>query len=287
MFKRTYTERTHYEKIRVQVLKELDKVLCEASSQLFELDKHAREILRNLTDVGPSTVYALSIKNGLNLSRPMIYRRMNGDGEQVSLVKEEFVKLVEVKKKPINKKSYGVTLKGLFASLADGNILEEKHPFKEVWLLCEKECPNDTARQAGLDYIKSQLAVWMQFHLDNGLRLTHLKNTRSYFSATQDLDTKLPLRYNETEGELVGSQSKQMLDLQEMKAETSKQFHEIMEGRMNGLKLVFNWPMLVEVIHILPQSAIVKLIERQPNNFMIYPSPTRINVNGDAGRLKD
>jgi hypothetical protein len=274
-------------KTRVQLLKELDKVLCEASSQLFELDKHAREILSNLTDVGPTTVYALSSKNGLHLSRPMIYRRMNGDGEQVSLVKEEFVKLVEIKKKPIRKKSYGVTLKGLFASLADGGVLEEKHPFKEFWLLCERECPNDTARQEGLEFIKSQLAAWMQFHMDNGLRLTHLKNTRSYFSATQDLDTKLDLQYNETEAEVVGSQSKQMLALQEMRAKASKQFYEMMEGKMIGLKLVFNWPMLVGAIHLLPQSAIIKLVEKQPNSFTIYNPPTRINLKGDTGKPKD
>ena len=269
------------------MLKQLDKALLEASSELFELDKPAREILSTLSSVGPTTVYGLSSKNGSSLSRPMIYRRMNGDGEQISLVMEEFVKLVEIKKEPIKKKSYGVTLKGLIASLADGKVLEEKHPFKEFWVLCERECLDDSSRQQGLDFIKSELAVWMQFYVDNGIGLTYLKNTRSYFSATRDIDTKLGLRYSEAEAELVESQSKKMFALKEMRAKASQQFYQVMEGKMMGMKLIFNWSMLVEVGHLLPQSAMIKLVERQPHSFTVYHRPTRINLKGDTAKPKD
>ena len=98
----------------------IDAKLKQSASNLFELDDVSREILACIAKKGPQTIYELNKNKAL--SKAAVYRRLHGQNNLLSLLDENYLRLEGVvpfgRIKGIDKKFYGLTLKGFLASLS-------------------------------------------------------------------------------------------------------------------------------------------------------------------------
>lgn len=169
------------------------------ANMLFELDDTSRIILGNIAERGPSTIYELDKIR--NLSKAAISRRLKGDANLLSLLGENYLRLegsVAFNRiKGRMKKYYGLTLKGFLASLSnvdcDRNYmfkillqtLCDTHAWKEAkdhWTQVQTDKILETfRRRAAVD-----LLLFFQYHVEQGLKLTHIKHPEMYFGRFWD-----------------------------------------------------------------------------------------------------
>jgi hypothetical protein len=170
---------------------DLDELLsCQAKS-LFDLDDLSWELLKAVSHRGPTTVYSMA--KAVPRERPAVYRRLRGSKDRVGLEKDDYLRVVETRvpatyedlRRQLTRKYYGLTFKGFLASLAVTR-LEENYLFQAFMKLLDKTVPG--AQELLTEYIKTELAAWLQSHIENGLHLTHLKSALRYYLGTKDIE---------------------------------------------------------------------------------------------------
>jgi hypothetical protein len=166
---------------------DLDSKLSNLSKTLFRIDETSIEIMEVISEKGPRSVSQLELdlsKSESNPSRSLIYRRLIGEGYSIGLMEYDYLtrKTHGLMTLPSenSKHTYSLRFKGLLASLAkrrlDHNYLGKPF-FKDIL-----ERSNDTdLLNYSKNYIKSELALWLHLHLENGLLLTYLKNGEDYY----------------------------------------------------------------------------------------------------------
>jgi hypothetical protein len=173
---------------------EIDTKLQQPAKNLFELDDVSRKILGYVACEGPSTIYEL--QRHKDLSKAAISRRLYGDAKLLSLLNEGYLRLEATvnfdRIKGRKKKFYGLTLKGFLASLA--NVACEKNYMFRIFLqICKDhdewrlvqdkltEKQRDAIIQKFTMRAKVDLAVFLQYHWEQGLTLTRIKHFDLYF----------------------------------------------------------------------------------------------------------
>jgi hypothetical protein len=173
----------------------LDDQLRTAASRLFEIDEVALDILAVIAEKGPQLVYGLA--KGKKLSKATIYRRLQGNVAQPSLIKEKYLRLEGVapfgRIQDREKKYYGLGLKGFLASLSKVQCehnymfkifleMYRNHPiFEEVQAERLADHQDRELWENVVQLIKVDLLLFFRYHLDQGLRLTYIKNPTVYF----------------------------------------------------------------------------------------------------------
>jgi hypothetical protein len=181
MFIQTYIKRTYL----VNHMN-LDKLLESQSSELFKLDPLSWKILEIFTEKGKQTVYSLG-RELHGQSRSTIHRRFEGSNRFIGLEKESFI--VNYLNTPYRtgdhkyKKYYYLEFKGFLASLKFTKL--ERHSlFKLAIDGVEKYLSPDLV-PLFIEYVKAELALWFQSHIENGLGLTHIKIPHLYYHQTK------------------------------------------------------------------------------------------------------
>jgi len=163
----------------------LDSILVKQSEALFKIDIISREVLAVIAKQGPLTVYEL-IKNvrTKKASRPSVHRRLHGEGKFVGLLGNDFLRICKLRRfkkiKGVWKKFYGLTFKGLLASLSNMR-LEETYLGRPFFNDIQQRCGGQEIRDLAEGYIKAELALWMQLHLEFKIFLTHLKSSEDWY----------------------------------------------------------------------------------------------------------
>jgi len=183
-------------------LGQVDNEISTLSTRLFAIDEKSREILALIARNGPMTVYELSKSSNRSLSKTSIHRRIYGERQIISLLDENFLRL-EGKTKflristSLERKYYGLTLKGFLAALSKVPC-EEIYMFKiflktydfsmdhQMLLQQLGEEERDRVWQNFLERIKIDLLLFLQYHDENGMILTHLKHPNTYFGIFWD-----------------------------------------------------------------------------------------------------
>lgn len=159
--------------------KDLDSTLARQSKELFELDEECRHILSHIATHGHSTVYDIETKG--NIARQSIYRRLNGEGQFPSLLDLQFVylwKKEKFRRTGVTKKFYAVRLKGIIASLCEVK-LDQVYAVHRLIDYISYLGAKDLIEPVK-NLVKSETALMMQYHLENGLKLTGIRSD-AYF----------------------------------------------------------------------------------------------------------
>jgi len=171
--------------------------LAKLSRELFAIDDKSREILCLIGKKGPMTIYELYKSSAGSLSKTAIHRRIHGERNLISLLNENYLRL-EGKTKflrtstNLERKYYGLTLKGFLAALSKIPCEEiymfeaflETYKFNEIIqepLQSLDETKRTKIWQAFIDQIKTDLLIFLRYHYENGMMLTHVKHTNPYF----------------------------------------------------------------------------------------------------------
>jgi hypothetical protein len=165
---------------------EIDKMIAHLSRELFSLDELSREILGFIANRGPSTVYL--IEKGTGIRRQSIYRRLFGEKEIIGLLNNGFICLEREEKfekiNAVRKKFYGLTFKGFLAALAKAKRLEETHQFKNFSSFIELK-GGKSVRQSVEDYVKCEVALWLQFQKRSRINLTYIGTLENLYKHTR------------------------------------------------------------------------------------------------------
>jgi len=160
----------------------MDKVLRNQAKTLFEIDDKSRDILAFIAEHGPSTTYDMESR-GQGLTRQSVLRRLSGEKNLISLLEYNYLYLQRVEDFPKTggkKKFYGLTLKGGVAALT-------KTPFGSIYLFKDFSAKvqqlgaSITLIESPKKFLMAELALILQFHVENGLSLTRLRSD-GYFS---------------------------------------------------------------------------------------------------------
>ncbi len=175
----------------------IDAKLKQSASNLFELDDVSREILACIAKKGPQTIYELNKNKAL--SKAAVYRRLHGQNNLLSLLDENYLRLEGVvpfgRIKGIDKKFYGLTLKGFLASLSKIKC-KDNYMFRVFLQVCQHQGDWKQARNTLLEQqrkevlekvrLKIEIDLWifLQYHMGQGLPLTKIKHVNIYFLNT-------------------------------------------------------------------------------------------------------
>jgi len=163
---------------------DLDKSLKKLSLDFFsEVDKDSLIILQLIAKHGPQNEYQLGLRGETrNLNRYSVRRRLIGiDAPGRSLKQTGYVLKAKEKKHKTGKisKEYGITIKGLLASLT-GVKFEDSYLAKNLLHYFQDEYNNDTIAYLSLVFVKYSIALFVIWHLLTGLKLTHKLNIKQY-----------------------------------------------------------------------------------------------------------
>jgi len=163
---------------------DLDKSLKKLSLDFFsEMDKDSLIILQLIAKHGPQNEYKLGLKGETrNLNRYSVRRRLIGiDAPGKSLKQTGYVLKVKEKKHKTGKisKKYGITIKGLLASLT-GIRFEDSYLAKNLLHYFQEEYNDYTIAYMSLVFVKYSIALFVIWHLLTGLKLTTKLNTKQY-----------------------------------------------------------------------------------------------------------
>ena len=144
------------------------------AKELFDLDDRSRLILKFIACDGPQTIYELQEHS--ELSKGAVHRRLYGNG---ILLTQKFVRLegrvTFDRNKEIQKKYYGLDLKGFLASLSEVKC-DENYMFK---ILLETMCDY----WASLNAMKLKLAERKSFSYHGRIRaMTDIRSFLSYYA---------------------------------------------------------------------------------------------------------
>jgi hypothetical protein len=163
----------------------LNKLIEDKSKELFKLDEITRKVISFIAKNGPSTVYVIE-KVG-KIRRQSIYRRLRGEKDLVGLLDQEYLFLEKTEKfskiEGLLKKSYGLTFKGLLASLSNMRF-ERTYLGKSFFDMIQVK-GGQQVRIATENYIKAELAFWFHLNLKNGLTLTNLRAADRWYQETR------------------------------------------------------------------------------------------------------
>lgn len=232
---------------------ELDAILQEQAEKMFTLDPLSMQILENITLNGPQTIYSLSRR--LDTNQGQIRRRIQGSKRFITLSETEPFRDSDRR----YKRFYGFTFKGFLASLAIHEI-SENYLFQVLERYLEG---NVTPEIQGhlTDYIKLEIASWFQYHIENGIELTRMKELLRYYYKTRTRAMGIPEEHFEpiyTEESLDRTSkrievedfrhiySEMFIKLDQRKRDARTLLYETSTLPIEGMDLVFDrWPQLM------------------------------------------
>jgi len=108
---------------------EIDKILANQSRSVFDIDRESIAVLQVIARNGPLNEYQIAEKI-YNVTRDAVRRRIYGTVRLPSLLKQSYLTKIKSKKFKTGKqtKTFGLTLKGILASLAMVN-------FEDIYLI--------------------------------------------------------------------------------------------------------------------------------------------------------
>lgn len=159
----------------------LSDYLKKQAQSVFELDNLSWRILSCIAEKGPLSEY--DINNEIpDVSRSPIRLRIFGSKKRKGLLDRDFIQLVEVEsiapKLESQKKKFGLSFKGLLASV-------KLVPLRRNFLFNDMR-PFDDVDDVAIWFAESEIALWFQYYIENGMMLTDMKNAYYSFSGERD-----------------------------------------------------------------------------------------------------
>jgi len=157
------------------------KMFCR---KLFDMPKDQRIILSLIAKNGISTEYELG-EHGFyrGLNRHSVHRKLVGrESTGNSLVENNYVVLAKASKFKNTgkiKKQFGLTLKGLLASLGEINF-EDTYLAKNYFDYLQKDYKNKKLSSLSIQLIKYNILLMVAWHNSRGLSLSNLHDTKRY-----------------------------------------------------------------------------------------------------------
>ena len=250
----------------------LDEVLSKKSEALFEIDDSSRQILSLIAKNGPMTIYKMAEERGI--SRPKIYRRMKGEGGYIGLLDHDYLEIEREEAFPrikgLTKKLYGLTCKGMVASLSNIKF-EEVYLCKEFLQDIHQRSERKEFSEIIKNYLKAELAWWLQLHQENGLSLTNVKDFETYY-----LGSRTYLCYTEKKVAKISGRKVEIVDVyskdyriieREQREWARKLLESLRQFPSNPQQKLFNeigeWMRYMRLLHGLKEKDVGALLEHR------------------------
>ncbi|MCX6648561.1 MAG: hypothetical protein NTV61_04135 [Candidatus Bathyarchaeota archaeon] len=166
-----------------------NRLISNQAAQLFDLDPLSWNLLEKITKQ-PENIYSLNRKIE-GSSRPAIKTRFDGSVRFVGLEKETFIipirRIMHHDNKKIFAKYYYLEFKGFLASLKFMRF--SSHPLVAYLTESLKMRGYEELNDFLIEYAQTEIALWFQTHIDNGISLTRLKVPHLFYYKTKNIET--------------------------------------------------------------------------------------------------
>jgi hypothetical protein len=166
-----------------------DELIAEQAANLFPLDELSGQILKIMAERGPQSIYKL-YKKIPKASQSAIRRRFEGTDNIIGLEKERFIIHVVNKRfrEGVNKyeRVYYLDFKGFLASLQYSNLNSQKY-FSISNQFFTKYYSGEL-NKAFNNYVKTEIALWFQYLIENELSPMNLQSPYLFYYATKDIE---------------------------------------------------------------------------------------------------
>jgi len=167
---------------------DLNKLISRQSADLFQLGPLELHLLGWISSQGENTIYGLEkmaiehnrkaqekSQHPMRTSHATIFRTIKElvDHGYIEISREEAYRTGQ------NKKYYAVSTKGWLASLASVSI-DQTNNVKSLYPIVAQLTENTELQRITMLFLKNQLCQWLQFHVANGLILSHLVDANMY-----------------------------------------------------------------------------------------------------------
>ncbi len=173
---------------------DLDMILEALSRKLIQLDTLSREIIRVIAKEGPANPSAINRRVGT--SYPTTVRNSLGLGNRPGLLGADFVLdsgfRMFTETNELKQTHYALSFKGFLASLASlrlqFNYLINDYTDSLNFLTSDQKLVLK-------DYMKVEIALWLQTCKENGLDLTNVRDMERFYHLTKDSEKVFGSRY--------------------------------------------------------------------------------------------